>query len=59
VFDVASVSSGYEIKDTGAFATRLIALMSEVNPNPNPNPNPIPNPNPNPNPALVSEVSLA
>ena len=30
VFDVASVSSGYEIKDTGAFATRLIALMSEI-----------------------------
>merc|ERR1719311_1512962 len=29
VFDVAAVSSGYEIKDTGAFATRVIALMSE------------------------------
>ena len=29
VFDVAAVSSGYEIKDTAAFATRVIALMSE------------------------------
>ena len=30
VFDVAAVSSGYEIKDTAAFATRVISLMSEV-----------------------------
>jgi len=29
VFDVAAVSSGYEIKDTAAFATRVISLMSE------------------------------
>jgi heat shock protein beta len=29
VFDVAAVSSGYEIKDTSAFATRVIALMSD------------------------------
>merc|ERR1719424_2267733 len=28
VFDVAAVSSGYEIKDTAAFATRVISLMS-------------------------------
>merc|ERR1719498_2274306 len=29
LFDVAAVSSGYEIKDTAAFARRVVSLMSE------------------------------